>query len=33
VHALLQHTPSTQKPDAHSLALVQLSPMPFLALH
>ena len=30
-HALSQHTPSTQKPDAQALALVQV--IPFLVLH
>jgi hypothetical protein len=31
LQALLQQTPSTQKPDPHSSAQLQRSPMPFLS--
>jgi hypothetical protein len=29
VHALLQHTPSTQNPDPHSMSLAQAAAMVF----
>jgi hypothetical protein len=31
-HAELQHTPSTQLPEPHSLAVAQTTPVDFLAL-
>lgn len=33
VHDVLQHTPSTQFPDAHSQVLVQVLPSAFVATH
>ena len=33
VHDVLQHTPSTQLPDAHSQVLVQVLPSAFVATH
>ena len=32
-HSVLQHTPSTQFPDAHSQVLVQVLPSAFVATH
>jgi hypothetical protein len=33
LHALSQHTLSTQKPDVHSFAAPQFSPRPFCSAH
>ena len=33
MHAVSQQTPSTQKPDTHSGALLHESPLVFLTLH